>query len=171
MTIDEAYKKAIARKKEAVKQSAKQAKEKTDAEKKEVKQQTQDALLQIYVQRLRKEGAEGQALRASGVSGGAAKLKKEQITQSYTAQRQEKQSEGAQKLAAITHKQKEAESDEADKLAKLDGELYEKQASSAKNAQARALSMMRMGIYDASFASVLGVSDAQVRDYVKRKRA
>ncbi len=171
MTVEEAYKKAVARKKEAVKEKTEAQKNTFEAEKKQVSDQTQTALLDAYAKNLRLSAEKGQTMRASGVSGGAAKAERERDAKNYQNERSVKKAQEAQKRAAIDASLKEAEQTEAEKLAQLDNELYERQASSTKNAQSRALSMMRLGIYDASFASVLGVSDREIRDFIKRKRS
>lgn len=171
MTIDEAYKKAIARKKEAVKKAATEKKENLAAEKRNVSRQAQQTLLQAYAQKLRTDKERGQALRSKGVSGGAAKLEAENDGLQYTEKRNATRREAAAKEMAIDEKRAAAETEEMESLAKLDAQGFEKQASSVKNAQQKALSMMRMGIYDASFASILGISDAQVRSYIKRKHS
>lgn len=78
----------------------------------------------------------------------------------------------AQKVTAQQLKELQAQQ-KAEAAAKAAAEkaaaAAEKAALSAANtAKTKVLSMMKMGLYDASFAGILGISDGEVRSYVNR---
>ena len=97
----------------------------------------------------------------------------EQIS-TATADKDKKLSDNAialqQKLDNLEIKEAEAAkkaAEKATKSAKSSSNKSKGSASSGKVTRSQAISLMKMGIYDASFAKILGISDDEVRSYIK----
>lgn len=121
---------------------------------------------------------EAQAEKRSQTADKMASVDREIATQNATLEKQlsDNQSALQQKLDSLAIKELQAAAKAKEKAEKEAAKAKEKatkstskssKSSSKATTKSQVLSMLKMGIYDASFAGILGVSDSQVRQYIK----
>ncbi len=95
-----------------------------------------------------------------------------QLSDNQTALQQKLDNLAIKEQQAAAKAKEKAEKEAAKAKEKAEKEAAKSSKSSSKSSskattKSQVLSMLRMGIYDASFAGILGVSDSEVRQYIK----
>lgn len=182
MTLKESYQSAYAAKNKAIKAQYTAKKKTLSSKKASLQAQGEEELRKAYAAYMRSLGVAGQQNRADGRYGGAAENQKAGLSGDHKQAQKERADDTARKVAEVDAKIKTERAAMNKKVAdnntalkqKLDN-LAIKEATSSKGGgksgaltRSQVLSMLRMGIYDESFADILGISEAEVRDYLFR---
>lgn len=191
MTLKESYQNAYARKNQAVSARYKVKKAALTSKKKRLEEEGSEKLRAAYGEYMRSAATLDQQNRSAGRFGGAAENQKAGLTASHEGEREQIKAEVSADVAAVETQIKNAAADRDKKLSdnatalqrKLDSIALKeaaaaqksgkdsssgsKDGSTGKVSKSQAITLMKMGIYDASFAGLLGISDKDVRDYVE----
>lgn len=195
-TLMEAYERSYAQKNKAIEQQLKIKKATLKQEQQRVVTAGENQMRQAYAEYMRAVALKDQQSRAGGRFGGAAENVKNGLGVTHRAAQEKRLSEtkanvaeldeqilaaeaSAQKSiagnkAALQLKKDQAEIKAAQEAAKAaekakssSGKTSSSKSSSGGLTNSQVISLMKMGIYDASFAGILGISDDEVRTYIK----
>ncbi len=191
MTLKQSYESAYAAKNKALAAQYKAKKKAPSDEKKELRRQGSDTLREAYAKFLRSAATTAQTLKVEGKQDGAAQNQAAGQREAHSAAQSKRRRESAAKVAALEGKIKTEKAALDKKVAdnqtalqqKLDSLAIKERAAAEKAAakttksttksttkattKSQVLSMLKMGIYDSSFAGILGVSDEEVQKYLK----
>ena len=186
MTLKESYQSAYARKSQAIRAQYTTKKAVLTAKKKRLREQGAEQLRQAYGDHMRAVAAAEQQNRAAGRFAGAAENQKAGMKAEHREAQESRMADAAadigkveEQLVRLTaNKDKKLEDNAIALQQKL--EALERKESTAKAggksvggggskglSRSQVISLIKMGIYDSSFAGILGISDDQVMDYVK----
>ena len=193
MTVKESYQSAYARKNQAISAQYKTKKAALTSKKKRIEEESGEKLRAAYGEYMRAAAVADQQNRSAGRFGGAAENQKAGLAAAHTGEREQLRSKESAEVAAVESQLKTAAADKDKKLSdnaaalqqKLDAIALKeesaaqksgksvksvksvKSGSSGKVSKSQAITLMKMGIYDTSFAGLLGISDKDVREYVE----
>lgn len=188
MTVKQSYQNAYAKKNEAITKQYKSKKATLSAKKKRLEHQGEEKLRAAYIEMMRESAAAGQQNRAVGRFGGAAENQASGLKKQHAAERENISRATAEAVETVEQQLKNAAADKDKKISDNNAALQQKldnlnikeqkaaqkgslgvssKSASGKVSKSQAISLMKMGIYDASFADILGISDEQVRAFIK----
>ena len=188
MTLKESYQSAYARKNQAIRAQFQTKKATLTAKKKQLSEQGDEALRQAYGEYMRSAASAAQLNRADGRFSGAADNQRAGLGSKHRAAQESRKAETAADVAKVDEQLDKMEANKDKKLADNQTALQQKLealeikeaaskskasnkgkggTSSGKLTKSQVISLMKMGIYDASFAKILGISDDEVNDYIK----
>ena len=191
MTVIESYRQAYAAKNKALKDNLKVQVDALKAKQTQKKDALSEALRSAYVSYVQNQTMSAQQNKSEGRVGGAAENQARGLTSEHHRQQQTRRDETAADIAEIQSDIRRAKADLQKKIDDNDAALEQKvQAQILKEEQAAikaaasaakaavtadtrtknyTIKLMNMGIYRKEFASILGITDKEVRDYIKNK--
>ncbi len=189
-----AYERSYAKKNQGIKEKLNVKKNTWRQEQERIRSAGEEQMRQAYAQYMRANAVKDQQSRAVGRFGGAAVNAKNGLGVAHQSEQQKRLTDTKAKIAEIDEQILRAEASAQKSIAANETALQlkkdqqkikeeEKAAQEAKKAaqaskkktsnrssggltNSQVISLMKMGIYDPSYAGILGIPDSKVREYI-----